>query len=169
MKKFITEKHIEFINRVNKLLIQKIVGQEVIYYAVSLKHSNVHRFYRESVEKTTAAPVRVNALVSYNNPNTTSTNHGLDSKYELEVYFHNQELIERNLVPKEGDFIEFGEIFFEITSVTQPQLIYGEPHNKIMTKCICVPAREGQFQFGSDSEKDVSNTHPTAQNMSDDE
>jgi hypothetical protein len=158
--KFVTEREIAFINKINKELLQHVIGQEVSYYEISVEDSAVNTTYEESSHKVWRPPVKCNALVLWDNPQTRSSVLGPDSIYSLEVYFHTQELNERNLVPKDGDFVEFGEVFFEITSVTHPQLVFGQVNNKIMTKCMCVPAREGQFQAGGDSEKGEQNTHP---------
>ncbi len=158
-RKFITNLEVDYINVITKQLIQNVVGQSIIYYSISVDKSEIKRLYNESVKKTVARPTEINALVKYDNTQTRSIEFGLDSKYELEVYFHNLELAERNVAPTEGDFIEYGRIFFEITSVTQPQLIFGRVDEKVMTKCICVPSREGQFQFGSDASKDKDTSH----------
>lgn len=159
-KKFITEREIAFINRINKELIQKVTGQEVSYYAISLEKSKVNNLYGEAVEKVWDPPVFINARVLWDNSNSATTGFGMDSKYTCEVYFHELELEERNVAPKEGDFVEFGEVYFEITSVTKPQIVFGQVNNKVMTKCVCVPAREGQFQGGSNTSEDVKRTHP---------
>lgn len=159
-RKFITDKEFSLIDKINKELIQGFVGQEVIYYAISEEHTVAHRIYQESVEKIWYTPVKINARVDWDNPAVETNNFTLDSKYTMEVYFHKQELIERNVSPKEGDYIEFGQIVFEITSVTQPQLVFGQVNKKIMIKCVCVPSREGQFQIHGDSSRFVDNTHP---------
>lgn len=113
-------------------------------------------------------PVKINALVKWDNTGVSSTNLGIDSKYTAEIYFHTEELTDRNVVPKEGDFVEFGQVFFEITAVTQPQIVYGQINNKIMTKCICTPSRESQFQAGSQSDENVDNTHIVTQSIHED-
>ena len=46
-----------------------------------------------------------------------------------------------------GDFVQFGEVVYEIYSVTHPQIAFGMIDQKIMTKCTCGPARQGQFNF----------------------
>lgn len=168
-KKFIDTKAIAYIDAINRQLIQRVIGEEVIYYAISLKNTEVKRLYGEAVKKTASAPVRINALVKYENPNTRSMDFGMDAVFNLEVYFHNKELTERNVKPTEGDFIEYGGIFFEITSVTQPQLVYGQIENKIMTKCVCITSREGQFQFGNQSDVDDDRTHSSSSSVPDDE
>ena len=159
-RKFVTERELAFIGRINKELIQKVVGQEVSYYEIDLERSKAHRLYDEAIEKVWKPPVKVNARVMWDNPASNSTNFGVDSKYTAEVYFHTQELDDRDVRPKEGDFIEFGQVYFEITSVTQPQIVFGQVNNRIMTKCVCVPSREGQFQAGGRSSEAVDNTHP---------
>ena len=164
-RKFITDREIAFINQVNKELLQQVIGQDVNYYAISVEKSRAHKLYNEAVKKVWSPPVKVNALVLWDNPSTASTAQGLDAKYNCDVYFHTTELNERNVLPKEGDFVEFGQVFFEITSVTQPQIVFGQINNKIMTKCACVPAREGNFQAGNNSSENIDNSHPVSQSV----
>lgn len=158
-RKFITEKEFEYINKINKELIQNFTGEEVIYYAISKEHTVVHRLYNEAISKVWFHPVRVNARVEYDNPGDFSTSFTIDSQYDLIVYFHNQELRDRNVKPITGDFIEYGQIIFEITSVAQPQRVFGQINNKIMTKCVCKPSREGQMQIYGEHANFVDNTH----------
>lgn len=159
-RKFITERELAFIAKINKELIQHVTGEEVTYYAISLEKSRVNDLYDEAVEKVWEAPVKINARILWNNEQTKTSNFGVDSIYSIEVYFHKLELDERNVSPKEGDFIEFGDVFFEVTSATQPQIVFGQINNKVMTKCTCVVSREGQFAAGSDTSKGIRNTHP---------
>lgn len=159
-RKFVTERELVFIGKINKELIQKVVGQETYYYAISAEKSSINSLYGESINKVWDPPVLVNGRVLYDNPNSVNTSFGVDSKYTAEVYYHQLELEERNVRPTEGDFIEFGGIFYEITSVTQPQIVFGQINNKVMTKCTCIPSREGQFQAGGNSSEGRNNTHP---------
>lgn len=160
---FVTDREINFVNTINKELIQHVVGQWVNYYAMSLKHTRVDDLYNEAVQKVWLPPVQITARVLWDSPTVTSTPQGQDTKYEAEVYFHNQELTERNVLPKEGDYVEFGQVFFEITSVTEPQLVFGQVNNRMMKKCVCVPSREGQFQNGNKDSENVDNSHPVQQ------
>jgi hypothetical protein len=159
-RKFITSKELAFIDRINHELIQNVVGQSVIYYAISVENTEIDTLYNESVDKVWYSPVEINARVEWENPTVDTTQLSLDSKYSCNVFFHDTELIDRNVNPREGDFLEFGSVVFEITSVTRPQLVYGQVNKKIQVMCRCVPSREGQFQIHNDSAKFVDRTHP---------
>lgn len=160
MPKFITTRENDFIQKINHELIQKITGQIVHYYAIVIPETKVHDLYNEAVRKTWAPPVACNARVLWDNAGVTSTRFAPDAEFSLEVYFHTLELQERNVLPREGDFIEFGSVYFEITAVTQPQIVFGQINEKIMTKCICVKSREGQFAAGAQTDVNVDRGHP---------
>ena len=138
-------KELNFISRISAELIQHVVRQTCYYYAVLAEQTVTDDLYNEAITKVTADPVAVNALVYYENTTDQVTALPPDSKYALDVHFHTQELVDRNLAPKMGDFIQFGDIVFEVYSVSQPQLVFGQIEQKVMTKCTCGPARKGQF------------------------
>lgn len=144
-RKFVSRKEIAFVNTINKELIQAVIGQEVHYYAILLDKTQKNDLYNEAVTKVYANPVKCNALVMYENTSDVIGSLPPDSKFNLDVYFHTKELEERNVLPKMGDFVQFGEIVYEILQVTRPQIIWGLIEQKIMTKCVCGPARQGQF------------------------
>lgn len=159
-KKFVTTREIALIDSLNKELIQETVQQEIIYWAISYEESQVHRVYDEAVKKAYQVPVRLNARVQFDQGQTRMKDGKLDATYTLEAYCHAQELAERNVVPREGDFVEFGQVMFEIASVTRPQLVFGQANDKIMVKLTCVPSRESQFKADNDTFEAEDNTHP---------
>lgn len=159
-RKFITGRELAFIDKINQELIQWVTGQEILYYAIMRDETQIDELYNEAIQKTWSAPVRVNARVLYGNESTISSNLGQDSQYTLEVYFHTKELRDRNVLPREGDVLEFGQIFFEISSVTQPQPVFGQIQDKLMTKCNCVISREGNFKAGGSTDESIDNSHP---------
>lgn len=145
-KLFIGQKELHFFNSITKELVQKTVNQKVIYYSVSLEHSKVDDLYGESISKIVYNPVEVNARVLFKDPQQTSTNFSLDTSYEIEVYFHLDELYQRNLTPREGDFVKFGKVVYEIKKLTKPQITYGMIEEEVMIKCECVVSRKSNFQ-----------------------
>jgi hypothetical protein len=144
-RKFIGRKEIAFVNSINKELIQRVIGQEIFYYAILADKTNANDLYNEAVVKIWSPPVKCNCLVMYENTQEQIGVMAPDSKFSVDVYFHTEELNDRNVLPKMGDFIQFGEVVYEIHQVTKPQIIWGLIEQKIMTKCNCGPARKGQF------------------------
>ena len=144
-RKFIGRKEINFVNAVNKELIQRVVGQEVHYYAIVAEKTKRNDLYNEAVNKVWANPVKVNCLLMYENSQEQIGSLPPDAKFNVDVYFHTDELTDRNVAPKMGDFLQFGEVMYEIYQVTRPQIVWGLIEQKIMTKCNCGPARKGQF------------------------
>lgn len=134
-----------FVNAITKELVQEVVGQEVIYYQVLSEQTRANDLYNEAIQKIYAQPVKLNALVYYENTTEQVTNFPADSKFKVDVHFHVGELNDRRLDPKMGDFVQFGTVVYEILNVTQPQMAFGQIEQKVMTKCSCGPARQGQF------------------------
>lgn len=144
-RKFIGRKEIAFVNAINKELIQRVVGQEVHYYAIVAEKTKRNDLYNEAVSKVWANPVKVNCLLMYENTQEQIGMLPPDAKFAVDVYFHTDELNDRNVLPKMGDFLQFGDVMYEIYQVTRPQIVWGLIEQKIMTKCNCGPARKGQF------------------------
>jgi hypothetical protein len=107
----------------------------------------VNDLYNEAIEKVIYNPVVVNALVLYNPPEQTSTGMGLDTIYSIEVYMHVHELDERSIIPREGDFVKFGEVMYETIKVTKPQITFGQINRQVMYKLVCNIARESNFKI----------------------
>ena len=139
-----------FYNGINKELLQKIICQKIIYYSVSEEHTKSHRLYDEAVRKTVFTPVEINCLVLYQEPEQKIGQFSIDTIRKLEVYFYQDELRERELIPREGDFVKYGDVMYEIEKLNEPQLIYGQIEKEVMVKAICRSSRESQFKVLDD-------------------
>lgn len=159
-RKFATSRELNLIDRWNKELIQGTVQQEVIYYGISYDESRVHDVYDEAVYKEYMQPVRINGRIEFSQESTKAGGGTTDSTYSCKVFLHHDECVERNIKPREGDFIEFGEVMFEITTATWAKPVYGQMNARLEHELTCVVSREGQFQAESMREDEVSNTHP---------
>ncbi len=159
-RKFVTTRELDFISNITKELLQGVVEEKVRYYAISLESSVIDRLYEEAVKKVWAAPVEFDALVHWDQGPTKAGRFGMDANYSVEVYAHKNELVDRNIEVREGDFVEYGGVFFEITSATQPQIVFGQVNNKVMVKMTCVQSREGQFVAGGDSQVGIARDLP---------
>lgn len=149
---FIGPKERAFFDSVNKELLQRIIGQKIIYYSVSIEHTNVDELYNEAISKTVFTPVEINALIDFNEPVQSTTNYSIDTRYTISVYIHDKELRERNIEPQVGDFLKHGRVFYELKTVTRPQMTFGQIENMVMTKLECVVSRESNFAILDEQE-----------------
>jgi hypothetical protein len=144
---FIGDQEINFFNAIGKELIQEIVGQTIVYYSVSNQMTNADDLYGEAMRKTVYVPLEINALVLYEAPTQTTSQFTEDTVYSIEIYFHLHELRERQIEPKNGDFVKFGENFYEVEELTVPDLVFGQIEHKVQVKARCRKARAGQFKI----------------------
>ena len=148
---FIGDREVAFYNGVNKELLQKIICQKIIYYSVSEEDTRSHRLYGEAVSKSVYDPVEINCLVLYQEPEQKVGQFTIDTIRKLEVYFYQEELRERELIPREGDFVKFGDVMYEIEKLNEPQLIYGQIEKEVMVKAVCRSSRQSQFKVLDDT------------------
>jgi len=147
---FLGEKERDLVKQVNDELIERVIGQEIIYYPISLEHTNFHPLYGEAIEKNFLSPIRIHVLVAWEGYTTTVTNLGIDKRLSLTVNFHRRRLIEdQDVYLREGDFIAYGDDFFEIATIDYPKQIFGQGYigrERIFeAQAKCIKAREGTF------------------------
>ena len=121
---FIPQKEVDLFDAFNEELIDEIVGQSVDVYKVSVENTN-DNVYGESTAKYYEAGFRVNCLILYNEPETIQDEFGSDLNASIEVYFHRTTLKEDDFFPEIGDIIDWNDGYYEVGSVTEPQLIGG--------------------------------------------
>ena len=143
---FLGKKERDLVKQVNDELIENVVGQQVLYYAIDLSITNFHDIYGEAIEKTFLPPVRVHALVEWGGISTKASNIGLDKTIEITVHFHKRRLTEdQDLYVREGDFIQYGDTYYEIVSLAEPKQMFGQSEHRMVVSAKCVRAREGLF------------------------
>ena len=141
---FAGEKERNLVKQVNDELIERVVVQQIVYYQVSVEHTNFHPLYGEAIKKTFLPPIRVYALVEWEGSDTTTSNFGIDRRASLTVYFHKKRLTEdQDLYVREGDFIAYGDQYFEIVTIGQPRELFGQTQHKMEIVAKCIKAREG--------------------------
>jgi hypothetical protein len=144
---FFGKKEKDLVKQVNDEIIERVVGQQVLYFPIDIEHTNFHPLYGEAVEKTYLPPVRVYARVEYGGVETKFIdNIGIDKDTPLKIMFHKRRLTEdQNLFVREGDFVRFGKIFYEIVKLAEPKILFGQPDSQFEIIAECIRAREGQF------------------------
>ena len=144
---FAGKKERDLVKQVNDELIERVIGQTVLYYPIDLQRTNFHGLYGEAVQKNFLPPVRVQALVEYGGLKTKyNKNIGLDKDQSIVIHFHKKRLTEdQNLFVREGDFVLYGDSYYEILSLEESKLIFGQIDHKMEISAKCIRAREGLF------------------------
>ena len=143
---FLGEKERNLVKQVNDELIERVIGQGIFYYPISMEHTNFHSLYGEAIEKTFLPPVRVYALIMWEGYVTETTNLGIDRRPSILVHFHKRRVTEdQDLFVREGDFVKYGDTYYEIVQLNEPKQIFGQVEHKMEIEAKCIKAREGTF------------------------
>ena len=62
---FTGKKERDLVKQVNDELIERVIGQTVIYYPIDVERTNYHPVYGEALQKNFLPPVRVQALIEW--------------------------------------------------------------------------------------------------------
>ena len=144
---FLGKKERDLVKQVNDELIERVVGQTVVYYPLDISATNYHSLYGEAIEKTFLPPIRVYALVSREGIQTKNADSlGLDKTSSISIHFHKRRLTEdQDLYVREGDFVLYGDIYYEVVSLSEPRQLFGQTEHKMEITAKCIAAREGLF------------------------
>ena len=139
---FTGKKERDLVKQVNDELIERVIGQTIIYYPIDLNTTEFHPLYGESIKKNFLPPIRVHALVDFE---------GIETSFEtkesgITIHFHKRRLTEdQDLFVREGDFVLYGDIYYEIVILSEPKLLYGQIDHRLEISAKCIKAREGVF------------------------
>jgi|3_EtaG_2_1085321.scaffolds.fasta_scaffold03911_7 hypothetical protein len=144
---FFGQKERDLVKQVNDELAERVVGQTIAYYPISIEDSNFSDIYGEAIEKVSLPPVRVFAYVTVENEQTNDR-YGYEYEEKLTVNFHRKRLTaDQNLYVRVGDFIQYGERFYEIVrTYNDTRYYFGQVEHKFQITADCVQARAGNFQ-----------------------
>ena len=144
---FLGKKERDLVKQVNDELIEKVIGQQILYYPIDLEHTNFHDLYGEAIEKTYLPPIRIYALVEYTAYETSYLDGvGIDKTWEINVHFHKRRLEEdQNLYVREGDFVLYNDNYYEIVTLSEPKLLFGQAGKDFEIVARCRRARKGLF------------------------
>ena len=143
---FLGEKERDYVKQVNDELIERIIGQDLVYYPVSLEHTNFHPVYGESINKVYYSPIRVYALVAWEGYKTEVTNFGIDRRPSIKISFHKRRLSEdQDVFVREGDFVLYGDYYYEIVSTQWARQLFGQIEPTFEIVATADYSREGLF------------------------
>ena len=144
---FTGKKERDLVKQVNDELIERVIGQTVVYYPIDIATTNFHSLYGEAIKKNFLPPIRVHALVEFEGISTKyESSIGLDKESSLIVHFHKRRLTEdQDLYVREGDFILYGKIHYEIVTLSEPKQLFGQIDHLLEISAKCIRAREDLF------------------------
>ena len=144
---FVGQKERDLVKQVNEELIERVIGQQVVYYPIDQVATNYHPLYGEAIEKTFLPPVRVYALVEWEGIESAyAPSIGIDKITTITVHFHKRRLTEdQDLYVREGDFVMYGDLYYEIVTLNEPKQMFGQIDHRVEISAKCIRAREGRF------------------------
>ena len=131
---FLGEKERNLVKQLN----DELIDQNITQY---------NDLYGEAIEKSFLPPIRVYALVDYQSTETKADESvGIDKSNTITIYFHKRRLTEdQDLYVREGDFVLYGDYFYEITNVSWARQLFGQIDHKFEIIATCSYSREGLF------------------------
>ena len=124
---FLGKKERDLTKQVNDELIERVIGQTIIYFPLNIKNSNFHPVYGEAINKEFLRPIIIKALIKIDEDQTSTELYGLDKSSKITINFHRRRLTEdQDLFVREGDVIFYGLNFYEIVKLSEPRALFGQ-------------------------------------------
>jgi len=144
---FFGKKEKDLVKQVNDELSERVVGQPIAYYSISLEDTNFNTTYGEAINKISLPPIRVYAYVEVDNEQTNER-YGYEYETSLVIYFSEKRITEdQDLYVRVGDFVQYGDQFYEIVrTYDDTRYYFGQVEHKFQIAAECVRSREGVFK-----------------------
>ena len=160
---FRSKHNIQYLKKMNKQLVERVVGEKITYFAISNQFTKKN-LYNEAKEKIFSPPVEVYALVRWKSQEVSTNKFGQDIIYNIQFLPLIDTLNELNLDPREGDVVEYDSKRFEITTIEKPLQMLGKEEESFYLQLDCVSIRDHTFYTEiSGSPADAENTRPDVQ------
>ena len=142
---FITPREIDLISDITKEVMKDVVGQKIYYYRVREEYSDVHDVYEESPEKVFDQPIEIDALIQWDSSKVSTNQFGTEKYQKIVVYIQHRDMLDKGIEIREGDYLSYGTNFFELTTVEDDSLVYGQIEYSTGYRITCTQARTGQI------------------------
>lgn len=146
---YLGNREFDFFSDITKEFMKDMVGHAIYYFPINSEKSDKNKLYGESLEKVFDNPIYLEAAIEFRGDDnfTQAEGAGLDKRTSIIAYLHKRDMDERNVLPKNGDFLQFGGINFEVKKVTNPKIIYGHINDFLHYVLECDQARKGNFNM----------------------
>ena len=134
--RFFPKKDIDTFNKFNKELVgdlytgkDGIIYQPVVIYKVSVYDTETNMYGETAGGKIFKPGVQLACLITADEQTTTTDEFGPDLQQTFIFSFVRQSLVDISLVLEHGDIIDWNSGYWEITSITESQLVGGQSSN----------------------------------------
>lgn len=114
-----------FFRHHNRQLLNRVIAQEVLYYKLSLKETEVN-IYGESKNKMYYQPVLLTCLIEAQEQTSEDADYGKSRTQLNNFRFLRDDLIDLNLYPEAGDIIVWQESYYEVDLIVENQRVMGK-------------------------------------------
>ncbi len=144
---FFGKKERDLVKQVNDELSERVIGQPIAYYSISIDDTDFNTTYGEAIDKITLPPVRVYAYVIVES-DQTNDRYGYEYINNLTVNFSESRITQdQNLFVRPGDFIQYGDLYYEIVrTYNDTRFYFGQVEYKFQVTAECIRARQGSFR-----------------------
>lgn len=140
---FLGQKERDFVKQINDEIIERVIGQPILYIPISIEHTNFHPIYGEAINKTFLPPIRVYCLVQWEGFETVYEKGKYEKLPSIVLHFHKRRLNEdQNLVVREGDYVLYSKTVYEIVKLDEPKVIFGQQDHKMEIEAKCIKSRK---------------------------
>ncbi len=125
---FIGDRELTFFQRVNTELIECVTQQKLRYYSIDSTRTKADDLYGEASEgKVFRTPIEIYCLILYNTPIVSTGSFSTEIQYSLKFYVQKFRIEQDfHLLIRIGDFVEFGQKYYEVNKTWEEKLIAGQ-------------------------------------------
>ena len=131
--RFYPQKDIDTFDKFNKELVgdlnsgkDGVIYQPVVIYKVSAVDTEINMYGESSAGKVFKDGVQISALITADDQTTTTDEFGPDVQQTALFSFIRQSLVDISYVVEIGDIIEWNTGYWEISSISENQLVGGQ-------------------------------------------
>ena len=131
--RFYPQKDIDTLDKFNKELVgdlysakDGVISQKVVIYKVSVQDTEVNMYGETSEGKVYKPGIQVSAVVDAEDQTTTTDEFGPDLQQNALFSFVRQSLVDVSYVIEIGDVVEWNSGYWEISSISENQLVGGQ-------------------------------------------
>lgn len=136
MSRFITQRAFDFVNHINRELIDEVIQTPVIIYKVNVSETRLN-LYGEPVGGAVdyMSGVQLYCLIDPTDYTNEEDGFGVDVNRNVNFYFLREKLKGLDLYPEHGDIIKWNDSYYEIDNIRGARRFGGLVDFKVDIRC----------------------------------